>query len=394
MTIEEILQKHFGWTTKDVLRNRDRFLHMNKDDLDEVDVLNMSEYYKNEFGLSQEELDKMVKANPLMVSYSEQDMSDIMLMYERNFGINKSTFTKMFKTTPSLPGFSAENIQKKMDYYETEFGVDRAQFVKLFKSMPSLITYSRHGVTNKVNFFEREFGVEKEIFAKIFKKMPAIISYSESNITDLADCFGAEFGILPYEFGEIISKQPSLLGYSEDKIKTRAGFYLEEFDINNDQLVSMIKSQPGILTFLEDSVREKHKQIAGLRLTDDYVVDMPDILNAPADVLKLRYTILRQIAEREDIIAQRGWYIPSQNKTYAKVAYMQEIEESPKLRRVLTDDKRFQKTYEVHPDDLVEQYGLTMDVIRDMESVLLPGEIEPYTTREHEFLEREYGEKE
>ena len=110
----------------------------------------------------------------------------------------------------------------------------------------------------------------------------------EENITDLADCFMNQFGVSQLEFGEIISKQPSLLGYSEDKIKKRAEFYLQEFDINNNQLISMIKSQPVILTFMEDSVKAKHEQISQLNVSDDYIVDMPDVLNAPANVLKLR----------------------------------------------------------------------------------------------------------
>lgn len=152
----------------------------------------------------------------------------------------------------------------------------------------------------------------------------------------------------------------------------------------------MLKLSPALLGYSEDSVKAKHRQIKDLRIPKSILVNQPNILIAPINTLKIRYLILRQVATREEILSKQ-WYLFSQNKTYARLKYLQSISNYKiSLNNILLDEKRFKKTFNIDSKKLMEIYKLSPIIIKNMAKNLYQEDKIVFTPEEDDFIEKEY----
>ena len=212
----------------------------------------------------------------------------------------------------------------------------------------------------------------------------------EQKVLDKAKFYQQEFDLSRTDFIKMLKVLPTLLNLSEESVKAKANFYQQEFDLNRAEFIKMLKGLPVLLSLLEESVKEKHKQILDLNIPKSVIIKNPNILTVPTNTLKVRYTILRQVATREDILS-KIWFMTSQDKTYARLRYLQNKSNKIKISHLLQDEKRFVNAYGVESKELMKIYKLTPEAIHKMQEVLEDGEMEEFGEEEKQFINEEYG---
>ena len=121
-----------------------------------------------------------------------------------------------------------------------------------------------------------------------------------------------------------------------------------------------------------------------------FIISDPRILTAPTNTLKIRYLILRQVAPRVEVLMRKGWFMFSQNKTYARFVYLKGEEDNVKLTQITRGETEFVKVFDVESTDLMKKYKLTQDTIYEMQKVLQEGEMEDFTEKEKIFIDKTY----
>lgn len=135
------------------------------------------------------------------------------------------------------------------------------------------------------------------------------------------------------------------INIKDEKIAlSKAKFYKGEFNLGDEDFNKMLKSLPTLLGLSEDSVKEKRKQIRDLGISKEVLVNYPNIIAVPVNCLKIRYLILRLVVARAELLSNPSVFIVSQNKTYARLAYLSR-ESKGKVRLVdfIYSEKNFVK---------------------------------------------------
>jgi hypothetical protein len=81
----------------------------------------------------------------------------------------------------------------------------------------------------------------------------------------------------------------------------------------------------------------------------------------------------------------------SQDKTYARLRYLQGKNNKIKLLQLLQNEKLFVNAYGVESKELMKIYKLTPKAIHKMQEVLEDDEMEEFSEEEKQFINEEYG---
>lgn len=392
MKIEEILMKHFEWT-EDEINKKQNSLKTLKYIKDENVVFEKFELYKKNFDITMSEFIKMLKLSPAILTYTEENIQGKLDLLQNEFGIEKSEFIKLIKQQPAIFCVSAEILKEKIKLYQTEFGMKESELTKLLKRQPVLFCLAEDNIKRKAEFYQTEFDLEKSEFIKMIKSMPTLLGITEKNIKDKIEFYQTEFNLTRLEFNKLIKTLPVILSYSETSIKSKVQLYMKEFGLTKPEFIKILKGLPGILCYSEESVKEKHKQTFDLSIPKEFIINNISILTAPKNTLKIRYFILRQIASKEDILRKTNWSMTNQNKTYARLMYLQnKMQRKIKLSEILSAEKIFSNIHKVSSKELMQKYPLPKEFIYEVQEKFFEEEGITFSAEEKEFIEKEYGE--
>lgn len=258
------------------------------------------------------------------------------------------------------------------------------------KSIPSSYFKDESIALDRAKFYQKEFNLDKAEFIKMLKIFPALLCYSEESVQSKVDFYQQEFNLDKTEFIKMLKVLSSLLSLSEETIKIKAGFYQKEFNLDKLEFIKMLKILPTLLSLSEENVKIKHRQIRDLNIPKSVIIKNSNILSVPINTLKIRYLILRQVATREEFLSKL-WFMTSQNKTYARLRYLQSKNTEIRITQILQTEKNFVNVYGVESKELMKKYKLTPEAIREMYEVLGDGEIVGFTEEEKQFIDEEYG---
>lgn len=241
----------------------------------------------------------------------------------------------------------------------------------------------------------KHFGwTEKEIEQKI-KILESVHIKDEKIALSKAKFYKGEFNLRDEDFNKMLKSFPTLLGRSEDNVKNKAAFYKKEFNLSREDFNKMLKTLPTLLNLSEDSVKEKQKQIRDLGISKEVLVNYPNIIAVPANCLKIRYLILRLVVARAELLSNPSVFIVSQNKTYARLAYLsRESKGKVRLVDLMYSEKQFVKKHGVESKQLMEKYKINKEIIEEFKNIVEEEEKIDFTGEEKKFIEREYGGKE
>ena len=216
MQTKEILIKHFDWTEQEIL-DKTKKLDFIFSELSENAVLELTQFFCDEFKLSEDK------------------------------------FKKILKKMPSLLNFTIEGIKKKEQFYESVFSMKREEINKMVKLFPAILGASTQSVLDKENFYKSEFRVTHDDFCKMIKLSPALLSYDTDSVQEKTKFYESIFGITSTEFGEMIKKVPALLGRSIESVQEKVR------EIKDIKIPSQVIVQnPSILTVPKNTLKLRY----------------------------------------------------------------------------------------------------------------------------------------
>lgn len=386
MRLQEVLIIEFGWTENEIKEKQHilKRLPANGDI-----ILRKAKFFQEEFSLSREEFAKALKRTPTILGFSEELISSKIELFQQELNLSKTEFVKMFKISPSIITYSEETVRLKFKFYQEELNLDKNEFVKILKFTPQIMSISEEYIKNRIHFLQSEFEIDRDSCVHIITLLPTMLEYSESYIREKPDFYKQELNLDKKDFVRIVKGFPALFSFSADKIKEKIAFYKKEFNITKEQFSKMFKIRPNLISYSEESIIEKRKQVLELNIPLHNVVQNPNLLSVPKNTLKLRYLILRQVAERDEILSRPNWFMTNQNKTYARIAYLKSKNlKLITLSRVLNNEQKFMKDNgQASTQSLMDKYKLTPEIINSLEL----GETNTFTEEEKEFFIEEYG---
>ena len=89
-----------------------------------------------------------------------------------------------------------------------------------------------------------------------------------------------------------------------------------------------------------------------MKLSAKDIIREPAVLTAPANSLKFRYMILRQVATKEEILSRPNWFMLNHKKTFARLMGLSGRE--VKLSHLLCNESIFQKQFGMLPKDFAK----------------------------------------
>ena len=276
------------------------------------------------------------------------------------------------------------------------FGWTEKEIEQKIKIVESIIHIKDEKIAlSKAKFYKDEFNLRDEDFNKMLKTLPTLLGLSEDSVKNKVEFYKKEFNFSREDFNKMLKSSPALLCLSEDSIKNKVEFYKKEFNFSREDFNKMLKSLPALLGYSEDSVREKQKQIRDLGISKEVLVNYPNIIAVPVNCLKIRYLILRLVVARAELLSNPRVFITSQNKTYARLAYLsRESKGKVRLADLKCDEKKFVKKHGVESKQLMEKYKINKEIIEEFKNIVEEEEKIDFTGEEKKFIEKEYGGKE
>ena len=309
----------------------------------------------------------------------------------KHFGWTKQQIIAKQKTLSYIHAREEENLIKRGNFFQNVFNLSNHDFKKIVGQLPTLFSLTEQTIHNKHKFFCDEFELSKQEFTTVLKKLPMLLCLKEENIKSKIDFYCKEFGLTRKEFNKMFKSIPSLLSFGENSIKNKIDFYHKSLNLSHDQINQMVKRSPVLLCMKEESIQKKLTQFVDLKITADEIVKNPKLLTIPENTLKIRYLLLRQIANKSAILASNTLII-NQDKIYARMAYFKnEKHKNAGLSFINISEKEFFKNYHVHTDDLKEKYRLTPLKIVMLKAVLLPQEMKNFNQAECDYIKDNYG---
>lgn len=259
------------------------------------------------------------------------------------------------------------------------FGWTEAEANSKERALKNYTVPTEQEVLDRVNAYKIKLNLDDDEFLYILNEFPALLTYESSAIKSKIDDYIKEFNFTQTEFTNIFKKYSRIMSISPKTAKHKAeiyrnafGFTLDEF---KDEFKQIFKERPNIIGSSEDTIILMASKIFNLGITKEDIIANSKILTVPADTLKLKYLILRQVAPKEQIL-RTDCFTTSPNKTYARLMYLNfHKKDGATLSTLIKSESIFKKIYAVDSGELQRRYKITQEAIKDMLNKLPNGEI-------------------
>ena len=135
--------------------------------------------YLKELGYTENDINKMEKVFPKLLSYSIENIEQKIENFEK-LGYAKEEILKMTKTIPSIFDYSIETLRQKIEDLE-QLGYTPEEVIKITKNSPVIFTYNIENMNKKIEDIEN-LGYSREEVIKMTLDFPGIYDFSAENL--------------------------------------------------------------------------------------------------------------------------------------------------------------------------------------------------------------------
>lgn len=420
MTIEEILMNGYMWKEGEVEAKREALTHISHL-TDEDKVNEKAEFYIKTFFMTYGDLLKVIKVFPQLLGLSEEYVLNKIGYYVNLFGdanLVRKAFIKfpqilsisnetidakirkyrlklhcnildiktMWSEFPSIFHYSDERIDEKIDHLLGTFGVDVYELMCILARAPQILGLSSETITAKRDFYCNKLGFSSKAVAKFVRDFPTILGLSNETVLYRFNFFKAQFGLDDKQVAKMFTMIPQIVALPDETIMNKQYLFSDVLGVSKGEFSSIISRHPQALTISATALKYKAEQLASLGITRKELLNDPMILSSPANMLKVRYIILRQVATREEILKSKGWYMFNQKKLFFRYKYIKdELKCKPALSDLLRSQQRFVAKFGFPMSD-DEDYTLTIPIIEELAQKVAKEEKIELTRKDREVL--------
>ncbi len=341
------------------------------------------DYIREKFGLS---LDQIFHySHMLTIPIYGQDNPESLEykfnFYTRAIGATKATFRKnpvLIDLDCSKSG-SPTSVRKKIEYlFSLGLGMSDIRNAPLILSLdcdPNSTTPT--SIRSKIEHLQK-MGIGK----KAYIKYPIILCMDCNPDSKNPTSVAQKMAFLAKEFnfsGTQIDSFPRLLGldcsYSLENpasLLRKRDFYINELGLTLESLAKF----PHILGYdcdknstEETNIPHKIAQAEACGIDLKIFRQMPLILGAPTEAIKVRYMIYK-VSGIEKAAPNASIFIQNEQKSYARLQHLRAIK-STNFRAVAFDEPKFNKRIGANSLDLIEKYPLNEEAYAKLEQEYL-----------------------
>ena len=365
-------------------------------------ILNQSEqmwldkidFYKNEVGLSLDQILNYFTLLVLELSEKPSSANKRIEYYKTELGFTKKQFQKIpniiTSDTFSSPEENPSSIRAKVKFFKTELGFTNKQL----KTTPSLLSYdciledinNPTSIRSKIKFYKDILGFTNKQFQILPKLLTSDCSSDESVPTSIRAKIKFYKDILGFT-NKQFQQFPTLLCYDtyNEKNKTsvirKIKFYKEKLGLTNENLQKF----PTLLGLDCDENSKNPKSVIkkltilneiGITLAD--IQNNPRILMCPTDDLKIKYMLWSTMFPDKSYMKINGWFVTSPEKIYARYMYIKHdlgLNSSP--RQLDESEPEFKRQFKASSNDLMKLYPLNENAIDQIYETYNSLKIEP-----------------
>ena len=177
-----------------------------------------------DFGFSENEY-KKIMASHRIKEYTDDNLSGKfkeLKDYFSSLGYTKEEIIKIVKDTPLVISLNVDGIKDKFNHLVT-VGYKDEEVCKMWKKFPTLITLSEENVDTKIDDMI-EMGYTKEEILEMTRGCPTIYSYSSDSMSERINKL-VSLGYTKEESLAITKGFSDIFGLTTDRIKEKIEFY-------------------------------------------------------------------------------------------------------------------------------------------------------------------------
>lgn len=162
---------------------------------------------------------------------------------------------------------------------------------------------------------------------------------------------------------EFIASYPQLLNHTATTLQNRFDLFEEFGWTSKIALTVALKKNKNIFTMNEEDLTKKVFVFNSLGFDSDFLLKHPLFLSCPLKDIKLKFMLGKFEGNN---VKDLSFFMQSLKKSYARICYLQSIDESTSVNLTLTKNE-FHKKFEVDENKLQAQYQLSAEAINAIE---------------------------
>ena len=312
------------------------------------------------FGISVREAEDKIKAHPILLDYTRQNIEQSIKDLCKLFGFDKQTTINIFSRCPKLIGYTIKTIHERTSFIGKQLGMTakgRAEIAKLVKAFPEIIMRSEDAIQQGIAFYARLFGDQSKATSNL-RSNPRLLGLSEENINNRIKDYRQVLGMDTKEVSEMLSIYPMILTKTKDNVERHILYLQESLAIDKKQAISLIKKNPALINFSKENIFRKVASFKKIGYTTDDIVTNTRLFGTPNNTFTFRYMLSCVFAERKEFLRLA---MQNEKKTYARGRH---LKDNDKFSLLSCDEKMFQKRVGVASEDLIKQYPLNRESIK------------------------------
>lgn len=316
----------------------------------------LNEYLKS-YGFKETEIsDFLEKVSKVYSISSLLSKMKEMNAYLKKMGYQKTDIKRMALNFPPMYSYSISHLEEQKEFF-LDFGF--IDYFRICKIYPNILGKSEESLEEKIDTFLL-YGFSKKEVIFIFTTAPSILGKSKSRLEEYFYQIQL-LGFTRREIINLISKYPQLLTVSIDSIENRFS-HLESLGFSTGAIVDMVKRFPPIVCLDPETLEKKIKLIEefyGRENTLKLFLGLPNLFGLSEKNLLQKMKYIHLIQVQNYLLEHPKSLMQSNALTYARYEFLKEqgknIHEG-NARCIYEGSKRFQDTYHITSEELLEQY--------------------------------------
>mmetsp|Transcript_24537 Transcript_24537/g.53084 ORF Transcript_24537/g.53084 Transcript_24537/m.53084 type:complete len:447 (+) Transcript_24537:53-1393(+) len=231
-------------------------------------------------GLDHHQLRKMIVSRPQLLSYKLSNVQITTNYFREELGLSSEELASLLQSYPSVLMYSVDTrLRPTVDFLQNECGGGKnnwASWKRVIYSYPNIFSHSpEKTLLPKLHFLcnggddAKSLGLNRSELSQVVAKFPPTLWLSEQNLQSKLDFLSESLNLNEPELRSIIVSYPQVLGLSLDgNLRLKVDFFLgDKFQkktnsincgLSKDQLKEFVIYQPALLAYsLENRIKPR-----------------------------------------------------------------------------------------------------------------------------------------
>ena len=212
---------------------------------------------------------------------------------------------KLVRANPSVLTHVVENTLPKVAMLQERLEIDQKTAGKIL-SDPFTFGQSANRILQKIDWLQDRLNLDTNDIAKICCNAPCVLGFSSDRLEDILRFIQSCLDLTDKELANFICRYPVILGINvEEKIPPRMSYLQTRLELDDDRVKEMLRKDPPLLTLATDTIETKltfYAALLGKKEAKRMVIESTNLLK-----VSLEHKLKPRLAEVQKLGIKVKW---------------------------------------------------------------------------------------